>query len=289
MKHGYLIFNPSAGMRAKSRTVVAGVIREFAKYDLDITPSPTEPEGSTVRQVQELVREEPDLLVSWGGDGTINEVINGMFGSGIPLGVIPGGTANVFAKELGISGLNRAIAIIGKGKTKTISIGEANKRYFSLMAGVGFDSDVIKNVDWTLKKTLGKLAFGISALNSAVKYDFPKFQVKIGNEKKECVFAVISNARGYGGVLELTPEADISDEYFHVCLFKEAGFNNVLRYAMHAWKNSHGKLKDVEILKVKRCEVIGPESVAVQADGELIGFLPMKFKLHPHALEVFCP
>lgn len=276
-------------MRTKSRTVISGVIREFEKHGIDITPSPTEPEGSTVRQVRDLVRDKPDLLVTWGGDGTINEVVNGMFGSGIPLGIIPGGTANVFAKELGISGINRAIAVIGKGKTRTISIGEANKRYFSLMAGIGFDSDVIKNVDWTLKKTLGKLAFAISALNSAVKYDFPKFHVKIGNDRIECVFAVISNARGYGGVLELTPDADISDEYFHVCLFKEAGFNNVLRYAMHAWKNSHGSLKDVEILKVKKCEVVGPETVAVQADGELIGFLPMKFRMHPHSLNVFCP
>lgn len=290
MKRGFLIFNPTAGMRRKSKAIVAGVIREFETYGIDITPSPTEPEGTTVGQVRGLLTDSPDLLVSWGGDGTINEVINGMFGSEIPLGVIPGGTANVFAKEMDIpSHINRSIAIIGRGKTRSISIGEANKRYFSLMAGIGFDSEVIKNVDWNLKKTVGKLAFGISALNSARKYNYPKFHVKIGNEKKECVFAVISNASGYGGLFKLAPDADITDEYFHVCLFKEAGFNNMLRYVMHAWNKTHLNLKDVEILKVKKCEAIGSESIAVQADGELIGFLPMKFRIHSHALNVFCP
>jgi diacylglycerol kinase (ATP) len=290
MKRGYLILNPSAGIWNKSNAAIFRVLREFEKHGIRMSPSPTEPKGSTVQQVRELLVDEPDLLVVWGGDGTINEVINGMYGSDIPLGILPGGTANVMVRELKIpTQVSRAVQVILSGKTRKISIGQANKRYFSLMAGIGFDSEVIRNVDWNLKKTMGTLAFGVSMLNSARTYNFPKFHVKVGSEKKECVFAVISNARGYAAYFQIAPQADISDEYLYLSLFKEAGFNNVLRYMMHAFNQSHMKLKDVEIIKVKRCEVIGPENVSVQVDGELIGNLPMKFRIHPNSLAVFCP
>jgi diacylglycerol kinase (ATP) len=289
MKRGFLIFNPSAGMNKKSDGAVAEVIRAFEQQDIDITPSPTFPHCTVVTQVQELLSHEPDLLVSWGGDGTVNEIVNGMFGHDIPLGVLPGGTANLLARELRIPArIPEAIRVIAAGNTKSISVGRANGRYFLLMVGIGFDSEVIRNVDWNLKKTVGNLAFGVAAVKTAAQYQYPKFHVKVDGQEKECVFAVVCNGREYGAYFRLAPDADLADDCFYVCLFKEAGWGNMLRYALHALTSTHHTLKDVEIIKATQLEASGPD-VPVQADGELIGFLPMKFAIHPGSLQIFVP
>jgi YegS/Rv2252/BmrU family lipid kinase len=290
MKRGFLIYNPSAGMGAKSTRALTKIVREFESNGLDVTPSPTQPDFSVHTQVRELLTHTPDFLISWGGDGTINEVVNGMFGTNIPLGVLPGGTANLFARELKIPPrLTQAVQIIVKGNTCSISVGQANQRYFLLMVGIGFDSEVIRNVDWNLKKTIGTFAFGVAAFKTASEYKFQEFSIRVDGEEKDCIFAVICNAREYAAFFQLTPEANISDEFFYVCLFKEPGFANMAKYAFHALTASHQKLKSVEILRATEVEALGSEQIPVQADGELIGYLPMKFRILPRSLQVFCP
>lgn len=289
MKTGFLIFNPSAGKNRKSDAAVARLISEFGKAGIDMTPSPTFPDLAVMSQVQELLTHKPDLLVSWGGDGTVHEIVNGMFGHEVPLGILPGGTANLLVRELKIPAqISNAVRVIAAGKTKRISVGRANGRYFLLMVGIGFDSEVIRNVDWNLKKTMGTLAFGLAAVKTAAFYQYPKFKVIVNGEEKECVFAVVCNAREYGAFFQLAPEADLTGDCLYVCLFKEAGWGNMLRYVIHALRSTHHKLKDVEILKATELEATGPE-VPVQADGELIGYLPMRFSIHPGSLAVFVP
>ena len=290
MKRGFLIFNPSSGTGTKSHQDVSGVVREFENAGIDITPSPTEPEGSVVQQVRELMRQSPDLLVCWGGDGTINEVVNGMFPSKVPLGILSGGTANLLVKEMRIpTGLQRAIRVIGEGKTRSITVGQANQRFFVLMAGIGFDSEIVKNVDWNVKRKWGKLAFGFAALSTISKYEFPQLSIRIDGQEKECVFAVICNAREYAAHFVLTPQANISDDYFYACLFKQPGFSNILQYMFHAAQGKLSNLQSVEILQCTEIEASGFGEIPVQADGELIGSLPMKFVIHPRSLNVFCP
>lgn len=290
MKQGYLIFNPIAGGSSKTRSVVATVLRQFERQGIDLTPAPTEPDGIVLRQVSELVNEKPDLLVAWGGDGTIHEVVNGMFGSDIPLGVIPGGTANVYAKELKLPGHpSDAIRLIARGKTRKISVGQVNHRFFVLMAGIGFDSEVIRNVEWNMKRRYGKLAFAVAAFDTARKYLYPKFTVRCDGQETECVFAVVCNAREYAAYFALTPNANISDEYLHVCLFKEAGLGSMMSYMVHALKRTHIHLDSVELFRCQTVEIDGTSDIAVQADGELIGFLPAKLQIHPASLNVFCP
>lgn len=290
MKRGFLVFNPSAGQRKKTNGRIADVLREFEKNGLEISPCPTKPNGSAIQQVADLVKQNPDLIVAWGGDGTFNEILNGMYGSGIPLGILPGGTANVLARELKIPfELQEAIRIVAAGKVRTVSIGQANKRYFLLMTGVGFDSKVIQNVDDTLKRKYGKTAFGVSALRTAGSYTYPVFEVKADGQGKECVFAVVSNVRRYAAFFDLCPDADIFDEYLHVCLFKEAGLANMFRYAFHVWNHTHRKLPSVELLRASEVEISGGSEIAVQLDGELAGSLPVKLTIHSSAFPLICP
>ena len=290
MKRGFLIYNPTAGIRAKTTPRIQQLIRDFEEQEIEIVPAPTEAGGSVVQQVREMLDQKPDLFVTWGGDGTINETVNGMFGSGVPLGILPGGTANLMVRELGIpSNVADAVRVIGAGKRRMISVGQANSRYFLLMVGVGFDSAVIQNVNLTMKRRLGKLAFGISALHTAVSYRFPNFQVHCDGNVSDCTFAVICNARHYAAYFVLTPDADISDEYLYICLFKDPGLARLIQYAFHALRRTHLQLPSVQVIRAKEVFVNGMETVAVQADGELVGSLPLRFSIHPRCLEVFCP
>jgi diacylglycerol kinase (ATP) len=290
MKRGFLIFNPTAGIRAKTDLRVQEVIRQFAAEDIEMISRPTAAGGNAIHQVREMMREKPDLIVAWGGDGTIHETVNGMFGSGIPIGILPGGTANLMVRELGIpQNVIKAIRIIGAGHRRFISVGQANDRYFLLMVGIGFDSAVIQNVNLSIKRKLGKLAFGLSALHTAVNYTFPPFQVQYDGQNADCIFAVICNARHYAAYFVLTPDADISDEYLYICLFKDAGLARMFRYAFHALRRTHVKLPSVQVFRATEIFVTGTEGVAVQADGELVGSLPIQFRVHPRSLEVFCP
>ena len=290
MKRGFLIYNPSAGRMRKSESVISSVIGEFAAHGIDIAPSPTKPNYAVAGQVAELLKQSPDLFVAWGGDGTINEVVNGLSGSSIPIGVISGGTANLFARELGLPArLKEAIRVICAGKTRTVSVGKANDRLFVLMAGIGFDSHVIRNVNWKLKKKTGIFAFAVAAVHTAANYHFPKFTVRVDGQQQDCIFAVIANGREYGALFHLAPNADISDEFLYVCIFKEPGFHNMVWYAYHAFRRTHHTLKSVEIIKTRTLEIAGDPAIPVQADGEIIGFLPMRFEVIPGSLNVLVP
>jgi len=290
MKRGFLVFNPTAGIRAKTELRLQEVIRQFAAEEIEIISRPTIAGGNVIQQVQEMIHEKPDLIVGWGGDGTIHEIVNGMFGSGIPLGILPGGTANVMIRELGIpNNVIKAIRIIGAGHRRFISVGQANDRYFLLMVGIGFDSAVIQNVNLSIKRKFGKLAFGISALHTAVNYTFPSFQIQYDDQNADCIFAVICNARHYAAYFVLTPDADISDEYLYICIFKDPGLARMFQYAFHALRRTHVKLPSVQVFRAREAMVAGTDAVAVQADGELVGSLPIKFRVHPRSLEVYCP
>ena len=290
MKRGFLVFNPTAGIRAKTELRLQEVIRQFAAEEIEIISRPTIAGGNVIQQVQEMIHEKPDLIVGWGGDGTIHEIVNGMFGSGIPLGILPGGTANVMIRELGIpNNVIKAIRIIGAGHRRFISVGQANDRYFLLMVGIGFDSAVIQNVNLSIKRKFGKLAFGISALHTAVNYTFPSFQIQYDDQNTDCIFAVICNARHYAAYFVLTPDADISDEYLYICIFKDPGLARMFQYAFHALRRTHVKLPSVQVFRAREAMVAGTDAVAVQADGELVGSLPIKFRVHPRSLEVYCP
>jgi diacylglycerol kinase (ATP) len=290
MKRGFLIYNPSAGMTRKTESLISKAVRQFAASGIEMTPYPTEANYGAAAQVAGLLRHGPDLFVAWGGDGTVNEVVNGMSGSRIPIGVICGGTANLFARELGLPRrMDSAIRVISAGRTRLVSVGRANHRLFVLMVGIGFDSHVIQKVNWSLKKKTGVFAFAVAAVQSAARYRFPKFRVRLEEEERECVFAVIAKGREYGAFFHLAPDADISDEFLHVCLFKEPGFCNMVRYAYHAFRRTHLGLQSVEIIKTRTLEITGDPSIPVQADGEIIGCLPMKFDVVPHSVNVFVP
>lgn len=230
-----------------------------------------------------------------GGDGTINEAIQGLAGRTVRLGIIPRGTANVLARELGLP-LNsqRAAAVIARGKSRRIHFGMAidettnTSRYFLLMAGIGLDASVVRSVQPSLKKRFGKGAFWLSGLSHLATWNPKAFTLEVAGRHYTATFAAIGNAASYGGDLAITPRARIDRAEFEICIIETFSRFRYLQLLSHAMRS--GMPQDKEGVRFVQAESVRAFGEApVQVDGELIGQLPMRFEIAPHSLEVIVP
>jgi diacylglycerol kinase family enzyme len=168
-------------------------------------------------------------------------------------------------------------------------LGKANNRYFHLMAGIGADGYIINQVGVSLKRFLGVGAFYLTAISKFWSYKLRPFQVDLGHSSHTVTFAVISNARYYGGHLLLAPHASVFDDMLDVCLFTSTNHIRFLSYLWGSLKGKHLAYSDVVYEKVRRIEVSGDQSIRVQLDGEVAGHLPMKIVSDEARLEVVVP
>ena len=229
-------------------------------------------------------------MVAFGGDGTINEVIGGLTGTEVPLGILPGGTANVLAMELGIPlDLRQASKVVTAGVSQRISVGRAGSRHFHLMAGIGLDAAVVSSMPPRLKDLLGTYSFWIQGFRQLSHYYLRPFRVDVDGRVLDATFAVIANARNYGGPLRLAPEATVSSDHIDVCLFRSQRKTRYFTYLATGYFGRHVHLRDVIYLKARRVAVRGDASISVQVDGELAGCLPMDFEVVPKSLSVLVP
>ena len=291
-----LISNPKTG-RYGSRRVRP--IQELASQlesagitvDLKLTTGPGDATDFAARAARNGTS---DVIVA-GGDGTINEAIQGLAGTNARLGILPRGTGNVLARELGLP-LNdqQAIAVAAQGKSRKIYLGVAinevtnEKRHFVLMAGIGLDASVVKRVQPSLKKRIGKGAFWISGLSHLATWNPLPFTLEIDGEKYTATFATIGKAAKYGGDLAITPGARLDQPEFEICIIETSSRMRYLRLLSHAMRNGMPRNKP-EVRFVKATSVKAYGDAAVQLDGELIGQLPMRFEIAPHSLEVIVP
>lgn len=282
-----LIYNPGAGGRCGHKVKKAIAILEG--LGASIQPLETTGPGSAIELAREAVAAGPRRLIVAGGDGTINEAINGMAGSGVELAILPMGTANVLAIELGIPArLKEACRIAFSGQTGTIDLGLAGKRYFALMAGFGFDALVIKNINPILKKSIRRAAFPIAGVVTYLKTDLPLLTVKTPEGEVEGYFVVAANSRYYGGRFGLTPEASMSDGLLDICVLKKNSFAEMVNFWLQALKSGTLDREQAEYLRVSDVEITCPagEHVPVQTDGDVIGELPMRVSVAPVALKI---
>lgn len=241
---------------------------------------------------QEFLRkfsQPPERLVVVGGDGTLNEVINGL-NEKVPVAFIPAGTTSVFAKETGVPlSVTQAVEVVLKGQKKLIDVGVVNERKFLLMAGVGMDAQVIDKVTELEKKVLGKVPFVAKAFWEGVKFKPPKIMVKCGNREEECSFLVVANSSYYGGGLKIAPWATLDDGWLEVCLFKGKNAWQFFHFAFSVLLSRQGKLPTFNFFRARELEVSADREILVQCDGELIGTTPLKISLLPRHLEVITP
>ena len=285
-----MIYNPYAGGLRRGVERIAFVTDALRAQGIELQLLPTRARGDATVLARELVESECQLVVACGGDGTINEIVCGMAGSHLPLMILPAGTANVLANEMGLpKDLGHCVHLARTGVMRRISLGRAGSRYFALMAGIGVDAGVVDAVDPTLKEKIGQGAFWLAGFQQLVKYHFLPFELRVDGHSHSCTFAIISKAKWYASRFQLTPRADLFSDTFEICLFHSTNRWRYLPYLLFASFGKHDCLRDVTILQGKEIKAVGPGQIKVQVDGELIGNLPQEFQIQEDALTLIMP
>jgi diacylglycerol kinase (ATP) len=286
MKDAILLFNPAAGRYDLSPKTIDRLLARLLEHGIRCKAVKTQPGGLGISS-PELC--SSDLLLVYGGDGTIHQVIQQVAGKGVRLAVLPAGTANVLARELGIPfDLDEAVEVAAEGRVRRISLGQSGDRYFHLMAGIGLDAFIVRNVKSGAKKALGEGAFWLLGFSAFLRYRLDEFELELNGRKHRGTFAVIANAGRYGGNLTITPEADLSEELLDVCIFTS---RHKARYASYLWAaiiSDPAAYPDVIYEKAREVHVSGP-AVPIQMDGEAVGSLPATFSIFEPGIEVMVP
>jgi len=281
-----VIYNPTAGWRRKRR--LRRVLDHLERLGCEVLLLRTR----APRHATELAREVSgvDAVVVAGGDGTINEVVNGLNGDAPPLGIIPLGTANVLAMELGIARRASRIAeTIVDGVEQPIALGVANGRRFVQMVGIGADAYVVEHVSKPVKRILGKGAYVWSSLQGLFSYPFPSFALEIDGVAVSASSVIVSNGRFYGGRNVVAPAASLERDTFEVCVMTRYGRFNALRYGLAVFLDLLPRLGDVRQVTAKHIKVLGPIGQPVQGDGDIVAALPADVTVLPGALRVLIP
>jgi len=252
---------------------------------------PTSGPGTAGSLAEEAVRQGADLVLVLGGDGTVNEVVQGLAHSKVPLGVLPGGTANVLATELGLGSRPEAAARLSFAfEPRPVALGRITgsfgSRYFLLMAGAGLDATIVYEVSAGLKNAAGKLAYwaaGLSRLANRVE----QLEVRVDSEIHQCGFALVSRVRNYGGDLEIARGVSLHDDHFEVVVFEGS---NPLRYAwymLNVAAKRVQRIRGVRVLRAHHVEIL--TETAVQIDGEYLGRQAVSIEIVPGALKLLLP
>jgi diacylglycerol kinase (ATP) len=283
-----VIFNPAA------RSERAGRLREkIQALDPRAVVRLTGCPGDAAAMAANAVREGYQTIVAAGGDGTINEVVNGLAGSDVTLGLLPLGTMNVYAAELRIPSdkLRRCWEIIQAGHVRRVDLAQANGHCFVQLAGVGFDAQAVAGVDWQAKKSFGPLSYLISAAKVAtLKPPRLRIESEDGSEQ-EGSFVLVGNGRYYGGRVAVFKQAVIDDGKLDVLVFKNLGYLDIIRYLQCILMGTHLSLPDVEYFQTRRMTVSSAsgDDVPFEADGELVGYVPVTFQIAHRSLKVLTP
>jgi len=286
MPHTALIFNPAAkgaragGLYSEIRRLVGPSVRIFR----------TSRQGEARSISRWAVREGFERIIASGGDGTINEIVNGIAGSDVALGILPTGTMNVFATELGIPrNIDDAWAVIGRGEERKVDLPIANGHAFVQLAGIGLDAQAVKETSWEFKQTLGPLSYLVSAAQITARK--PPRLVAVGDDgaTREGSFILIGNGRYYGGPFPVFKDARIDDRQLNVLIFKNLGYLDIMRYLAGILRGSHVTMPDVEYFLTHELHVSSDEEVPIEVDGEVLGNLPAHITFHPKPLRVLAP
>jgi diacylglycerol kinase (ATP) len=275
-----IIYNPAARCASAKKVESASSFLRSKGFFPEIVL--TEQRGHAEHLAVSAVGKSPRMIIAAGGDGTINEVVNGMAGSDTPLAILPLGTTNVLARELDIpddvhGALERALG----GYPRSVSLGRIEgakfSRYFCLMAGIGFDGRAVHGVNTSLKKLSGKAAYILSGVKNFVLYSPDDIPLSIDGSRYHCSTAVIGKSRKYGGNFEVTPDATLLDPSLYACIFQGRKRTDLLRYVFGVVRGRHLSYRDVVYRKSESIEIYG--NAHIQVDGDYLGVAPARISV----------
>ncbi|MBV8818484.1 MAG: diacylglycerol kinase family lipid kinase [Acidobacteriaceae bacterium] len=292
----FLIFNPYAGQIRRRKSALDEAVAGMRKAGHFVQTMPTTGPGTASELARQCLDRGADLILVAGGDGTINEVVNGMVYSQVPLGVIPGGTANVLAVETGIgTRMRKASQSLASWIPERVSLGlhcspGGPSRHFLLMCGAGLDAQIVYNISASLKAAIGKISYWIAGF-SQLGRRFPEFELEAEGQRYRVSFALASRVRNYGGDLEIARQVTLMDDCFELVLFQGSSSFKYLRYMAGVVSRHLDNVPGVTILQTRAVRMYAPEDRRIysQIDGERAGHLPVNLEVVPRSLTLLLP
>lgn len=291
VKRARLIYNPTSG-REEMRRRLPDILRCLENGGYETSTHATEGEGDATRAAAEAADREFDVIISAGGDGTLNEVINGLANKAYrpALGILPGGTTNDFARALAIPRhWKSACELIVAGHLRDIDIGKANEKFFINIVGGGSFTELTYEVPSKLKTMIGQLAYYMKGLEKLPT--LKPIELHLQSEEmvlhEEVMLFLISNSNSVGGFEKLAPNASLSDGLFEVTVLRKCNLAEFIRLVTLALRGEH--LNDPHVIQFhsQRIEVTSPDYVQLNFDGELGGTLPCVIQNLPGHMQIF--
>ncbi|MEP6715997.1 MAG: diacylglycerol kinase family protein [Terriglobia bacterium] len=292
-----MVYNPFAGgLRGSRRARLDRAVETFQAAGRTVrlfeTPGPNRA-GELARRA---IESGCNLILAAGGDGTINEAVNGMAGSTVAFGALPAGTANVLANEIGFRGRpDHAASQLLEAIPTRIALGAVDRdgqarRHFVLMAGVGLDARIVYELNLSLKARLGKLAYwhgGLLQLGRPV----PRFTIRVNGTDHVASFALLTRVRNYGGDFEIARRVRLTDTDFEIVIFENHKWHDYVRFFGAVVSNRLYSTRGVTVYRAPEAALNSPEDkrIYMQIDGETVGNLPAAIVTVPDALTMLIP
>jgi YegS/Rv2252/BmrU family lipid kinase len=295
-----LIYNPRAGRGGeKRRHALEKALQILRDAGIEAELQATAGPRAATELARKAIAERRQLVIVSGGDGTINEVVNGLAGSQLPMAVLPAGTANVLGKELRLPwDIPAAARLIPQCTLRRIALGvaipaegPAAQRYFICMAGAGPDGVLVYGTSLTVKARLGILAYWLEGARQVFAYRFPPFRVVSEGREYQATGVVVGRTKSYGGPSNVTTEADLFEDRFEVLASTTGKWLRNMQTLAAVLLERHRGLEHLHFWKTQRVrlEPVEGHRVHAQVDGEYIGTLPVEFRIVPDALTLAVP
>ncbi|MCZ0702896.1 diacylglycerol kinase (ATP) [Natronobacillus azotifigens] len=293
MKRARIIYNPTSG-REGFKKDIPEVLQKFEQAGYETSVHATTCAGDATEAAKCAVARGFDTVVAVGGDGTINEVINGIAEAAHrpKLGIIPAGTTNDFARALGLpKNINKAVEVILTDKTKALDVGRVNGHYFVNIAGGGKLTEVSYEVPSKLKTVLGQLAYFIKGIellpmlhpiHTKIEYDGNLFE-------EEIMLFLVANTNSVGGFEKLAPEAKMDDGLFDLLVLKKTNMAEFVRIISALTRGNHFDDPKVFHARAREIKIHTDEKMQLNIDGEYGGVLPGEFINFKQHIEYFVP
>ena len=318
-----LIYNPSGG-QVVVRHELDNVVAFLDRYGWSTTLRETSKPLEATELARHAVNRGARVVIAAGGDGTVNEVANGLVNTDAALGVLPVGTTNSWALQMGIPALNPllpgtqavkmvaaleeiiarplpanyyrkvlldAAHVLVEGRTVSVDMGELSGRYFLMWAGIGFDAAIAESIPLKEKKALGSWAYVLPAIESASRYSGTDAWLDLDGKviKVSTPFIVVSNIQLYGGMLAIGAKAHVNDARLDVCIFKGDGFFTFVQQAMEVLTHRHLEDPKVEYYQCREIVIESAHPLPVHVDGEPFDSTPVTIHTVPSSLKVIVP
>ncbi|MEW9121424.1 MAG: diacylglycerol kinase family protein [Thermotaleaceae bacterium] len=285
------IVNPTAG-KGKALKPLGYIHQKLEEREISFDIKITKEKGEAEKIARWAAAEDYEKVVALGGDGTIYEILNGLIGRKTALGVIPLGTGNDFVKTMHIPhNIEEALDIVIRGRKKRIDCGKANERYFMNVASIGLDAEIVQKTESIKQYISGPTAYVAGVFKTLFQYQFQKLAIDIDGLRLEekITLLAIGNGKYYGGGMKVTPDAQIDDGYFSICLIKELGKLKILSLFPTIFTGEHIKEPVVKLYRGKEISVRSEGPLLVNVDGDIIGKTPVIFELVEKAIDVIVP